>query len=212
MRYRRLCLAGALFALLAGCGPRPFVLTDPGYRTERGRSYVVVVGAPRSEEMALPTRQACLLLSSELAGRWFNVLDGEGFIRLHPELASPLSRAVVQLQTGGRVETVFAERLHREYGIGQLFAVEVVRHEQYWGRLNKVTRVAIEARLMHLIDGRTLWQGRYDPEVSGESGQGYDAATRRTVRELVRLLSNEMPRFGDTQMADWPVLQRFAPN
>ena len=212
MRCHRLGIAGLALALLTGCGPQAFVLVDPGYRTERGRSYVVVVGSSRSEEMALPTRQVSHLLASELATHWFNVLDQEILDRAHPGLAARLSQAARQLQAGGRVESAFAEQLLREHGIGQLLVVEVVRHEQYWGRLNKVTRVGVEARLMQVLDGRTLWQGRYDPELSGDPGHGFDEATRRTVRELVRLLSNGSREFRDTPMADWPILESFTSN
>jgi hypothetical protein len=212
MQCHKLGIAGVAFALLAGCGAQAFVLVDPAYRTERGRSNVVVLGCARSEEMALPTRQVSQLLASELATHWFNVLDPEVLERAHPGLAVQLTQAARQLQAGGRVESAFAERLSREYGIGQLLIVEVVRHEQYWGRLNKITRVGVEARLMHVQDGRTLWQGRYDPELSGDPGHGFDEAARRTAREVVRLLSNGSREFRDTPMANWPILESFTPN
>jgi len=202
----------ALLAWLTGCAPRAVVLADPAYRVERGRSHILVVGASRTEELEGATRQARRLFADALATRWFNIQDQELLVASHPELAAPLSQAVRQLQANGRVESSLATRLLRESGVGQLFLVDVFCFDQYWGKLNKVTRVGVEARLVHVAEGRTLWQARYDPEISGEAGNGFDAATRRAVRELVHMLNQELPEFRDTPMADWPVLEYFTPN
>jgi hypothetical protein len=70
----------------------------------------------------------------------------------------------------------------------------------------------MEARLIQLADGRTLWQGRTDPEVSGALGSGFDTAMRRAASELVRLLCDAWPRLEDTPMATWPVLEYFTQN
>jgi len=88
----------------------------------------------------------------------------------------------------------------------------VFRYEQYWGRLTKITRIGVEVRLLQIAEGRILWQGRYDPEVSGSAGYGFDAAARRVVRELVRVLSHGLPQLKDTPFADWPIVEHFTPN
>jgi hypothetical protein len=75
-----------------------------------------------------------------------------------------------------------------------------------------ITRVGVEARLVQLASGRTLWQARFDPEGSGAPGRGYDAATRRAATELVRLLSDRWPQLKDTAVADWPVMEYLTPN
>jgi hypothetical protein len=90
--------------------------------------------------------------------------------------------------------------------------VDVFRYEQHWGRETRITRVGVEGRLVQLVGGRTLWQARYDPEISDAPGRGYDAATRRAATELVRLLSEGWPRLQDTPAANWPVVEYFTPN
>ena len=102
--------------------------------------------------------------------------------RSAPELGAVLAEAAQQVAVGQRVSPEIVERLARPHGVGQLLVIDVFRHEQHWGRETRITRVGVEGRLVQLADGRTLWQGRYDPEISDAPGRGYDAATRRAAR------------------------------
>jgi len=188
------------------------VTADPGYRMERGQSWVVVVDLPRGPELATPSRQVGRLVTIELATRWFNVLDRDLLVQSAPELGAVLGEAARQVAVGQRVSPEIVERLARPHGVGQLLVVDVFRHEQFWGRETRITRVGVEGRLVQLASGHTLWQARYDPELSDAPGRGYDAAARRAARELVRLLSDGWPQLKDTVVADWPVVEYLTPN
>ncbi len=213
MRYADRLLALLLLPLAASCSwPRATILADPEYATERGRSFLTVVAAPRDPSLVGPAEEARQLVASGVRGRWFNVVDQDTLITLDPELPAILRRAALQILAGQRVEPVIVARLERLHGVGQLLVVDVYRFDQYWGRETKLTRVGVEARLVHLASGRTLWEGRHDPEVTGAPGKGYDTATRRAGEELVRLLVNELPRFQDLPVASWPVVDDLAPN
>ena len=208
-RYGRI---GILTVLLTGCGNGSFVLPDPAYRAEQGSSWILVVDAPRQADLAAPTRQVGRLVASELSLRWFNVVDRDLFLQAHPDVGPSLSRAAHQVLIGEQVDSEVVERLFRRHGVGQLLVVDVFRHEQVWGREMRITRVGVEARLVQLVEGKTLWQARTDPEVSGALAGGFDVAARRAAGELVRLLSGAWPRFEDTPMANWPVLEYFTTN
>jgi hypothetical protein len=212
MPYRDAAFAALLAGLLAGCTASTFVLADPAYRSERASSWVVVVDVPRRAPLDVPSRQVGRLVAAELALRWFNVLDRELLVEANPDLGPLLSRAARGLLTGERVDPQLTERLLRRHGVGQLLVVDVFRHEQVWGRDTRITRVGADAHLVHLGDGRILWQGRTDPAVSGVAGSAFDAAAQRAAEELVRLLCEAPPRFADSPMATWPVLEYFAPN
>ena len=213
MRCADLVLALTLVPVAVGCGwPRATVLADPEYRIERGRSWVTVVAAPRQETLASPAHEARQLIASELRVRWFNVLDQDALLALDPVLQPMFRRATLEILAGKPVDPAIVERLGRRHGIGQLLVVDVFQYDQYWGRETKLTRVGVEARLVHLADGRMLWEGRHDPEVTGTPGKGYETATRRAAQELVRLLVNELPRLRDLPLATWPVVDDLAPN
>ena len=209
---RWICCAALLALLVAGCGGSPYVVAGPDYLAERGRSGVLVVPGPRDPESVVAARDVGRLLAAELSTRWFNVLDFDVVVKTSPDLEPLLLRVAAQTLAGQLVEREAAEALLRRHQVGQLLVLDVFRSEQYWGRVTKITRVGVEARLLELAEGRLLWQGRYDPEVSGSAGYGFDAATRRVVRELVRALSNGPPELKDTPMADWPIVEHFTPN
>ncbi len=202
-----------LVLLVAGCAaPGATILADPSYEAERGRSYVAVVAAPRQPALWLPADDARRLVASGLRNRWFNVLDVDALTTLDPALAPLLSRAGLDILAGRPVNKETVERLGRLHGVGQLLVVDVYQYDQYWGRETKITRVGVEARLVQLADGRTLWEGRNDPEVSGVPGTGYEAATRQAAQELVRVLLNDQPRFRELSIMNWPVINDLAPN
>jgi hypothetical protein len=201
-----------LCLLVGGCMPRPMVVADPAYRMERGQSWVVVVDVPRGPEMATPSRQVGRLVTIELGTRWFNVLDRDLLVRSAPELGAVLAEAARQIAVGQRVSPEIVDQLARPHGVGQLLVVDVFRHEQLWGRETRITRVGVEGRLVQLASSHTLWQARYDPEISDTPGRGYDGAARRAATELVRLLSDGWPRLKDTAVADWPVVEYLIPN
>lgn len=207
-----ICCATLLALLGAGCAGGPSVVAGPDYLAERGRSGVLVVPGPRDPDSVAAARDVGRLLAAELATRWFNVLDFDAVVMSSPDLEPLLLRMAAQTLAGQLVDREAAEALLRRHRVGQLLVLDVFRSEQYWGRVTKITRVGVEARLLELAEGRLLWQGRYAPEVSGSAGYGFDAATRRVVRELVRVLSNGRPELKDTPMADWPILEHFTPN
>ncbi len=202
----------ALMALFLGCAPKGALLADPEYPAQRVRSGILVVAGPRDPGSRAAAREAARLLTTELASRWFNVVDLDLVLRASPDLAAHLIRMAEQALVGERVDPAVADRLFQRHGVGQLLVMDVFRYEQYWGRQTKITRVGVEARLVQVAEGRLLWQGRWDPELSGSPGHGFDAATRRAVRELVRSMTNGRTEFKDTPFADWPVLEYFAPN
>ncbi len=206
-----LCLA---MLWLTACAAHDFYsLASPDYPVERKRSGVVIVAVPReTEEGVALAAEARRLLTAELGTRWFNILDMEQLRQSSPTLEPTLDRLARQTLAGAPTDRTLGEELFRRYGLGQLLVVDVYRHEQYWGRETKITRVGVEARLVQLVEGRILWQGRSDPEYSGAPGHGFDAAARRAVHELVRVMNDELPRFKDTPYADWPVLEHFTPN
>lgn len=208
----RRCAWAAWCLLLVGCTPTSLVVADPAYRMDRGQSWVVVVDMPREPAMAAPSRQVGRLVTTELGTTWFNVLDRDLLVQSAPELGAVLGEAARQVAVGHRVSPEIVERLARPHGVGQLLVIDVFRHEQFWGRETRITRVGVEGRLVQLASGRTLWQARFDPEVSEAPGRGYDAATRRAATELVRLLSDRWPRLKDTAVADWPVVEYLTPN
>lgn len=198
--------------LLAGCVPGAYVLADRDYRNERVRSGLLVVASSRDPGSASAAREARRLLSAELASRWFNVLDLDFVLNASPDLEPHLARIGEQVLAGQLIHRQVADVLLQRHGVGQLLVMDVFRYEQYWGRQTKITRVGIDARLVQLADRRTLWHGRYDPELSGSSGHGLDSAMRRVVHELVRAMTNGLPQFKDTPFAEWPVLEYFTPN
>jgi len=211
MRPRRrvwlmLCL------LLGGCAAGVSVVADPDYRVERGRSLVVVVESPREAELEAVSRQVRGLLTAELSRRWLNVLDRDVLVQTSPDLGPTLAQAARQLQIGGRVPPAVAERLLADHGVGQLLLVDVLRYDQSWGHETRITRIGVEARLVHMVDNRTLWQGRYEVGVSDAPGSGYEAAPRRAAGEMARLLSDEQSPTRDSPMWSWYVLEYFRPN
>ena len=204
---------GLILLVVGGCSSQsPTILADPSYEAERGRSYLAVVAAPRQLALLMPADEARRLVASGLRNRWFNVLDVDALTTLDPALAPLLQRAALDILAGKSVNKEAVDRLARLHGIGQLLVVDVYQYDQYWGRETKITRVGVEARLVQLADGRTLWEGRNDPEVSGAPGTGYDAATRQAAQELVRVLLNEQPRWRELPMMNWPVINDLAPN
>ena len=212
MPYRSVAVVALLAGLFAGCSAGgTFVLADPAYRTERASSWLIVVEAPRNGVLDGPSRQISRLVAAELALRWFNVLDRDLLVQAQPDLGPALGRAARALLTGERVDPQLAERLRR-HGVGQLLVVDVFRHEQVWGRETRVTRVGVDAYLVHLGAGKILWQGRTDPAVSGAAGSGFETAAQRAADELVRHLCEAPPRLADTPLATWPVLEYFVPN
>jgi hypothetical protein len=198
--------------VLGGCINGAYVVASPDFATERVRSAILVIPGPRDPGTVPVARTAANLLTAELATRWFQVLDFQFVERASPDLMPHLTRIAHQVMTGQLVDRQVADLLFRRHGVGQLLVMDVFRYEQYWGRQTKITRVGVEARLVTVADGRILWQGRYDPELSGSPGHGLDAATRRVVRELVRAMTNGAPELKDTPAADWPVLEYFTPN
>jgi hypothetical protein len=214
MRSYSRAVAGWLLVarFLGGCANGAFVLADPDYKAERGRSGVLVLAAPREGADAEVGREVARLFTTELGSRWFNVVDLEFVLGGSPDLGRALGQMPRQFLAGEQVDARMAEQLYRRHGIGQLLIVDVFRRDQYWGRETKITRVGVEARLVQVAEGRTLWQGRSDPESSESPGSGFDAASRRAVRELVRLLSGGVPEWKDTPPASWPILEYFTPN
>ena len=211
---RLLVLLGVCLTLVAGCvgPPRAFVIADPDYASERTRSAILVLPGPRAAGTPDITRAAARTLAAELGSRWFNVMEMELLLRSNPELEPPLARAALQALDGEPIDRGLAETLLRSYGIGQLMVVDVYQYEQYWGRQTKITRVGMEARLVQISRGRILWQGRYDPEQTGYPGHGFDAATQRAVRELVRALTSGPTVPADFTDWNWPVIEYFEPN
>ena len=211
---RLVVLLGLGLALVAGCAgpPRAFVIADPDYASERARSGILVLPGPQATGAPGVARAAAHTLAAELGARWFNVMEMELLLRSNPELEPPLARAALQALGGEPIDRGLAETLLRSYGIGQLMVVDVYQYEQYWGRQTKVTRVGMEARLVQISRGRILWQGRYDPELSGYPGHGFDAAAERAVRELVRALTSGSMVPADFTDWNWPVLEYFEPN
>jgi hypothetical protein len=209
--WRIVSLAVLALALI-GCANRASVVADPDYRAARARSRVLVV--PRAQDVgsAPAVHAAARLLTAELASRWFNVLSLDIVLQTSPDLGPPLFRMAHQALAGQPIDRGVVEVLMQRHGVAQLLVMDVFQYEQYWGRQTKVTRVGVEARLVQLAEGRTLWQGRCDPELSGAPGDGFDAATRGAVQELVRAMTNGSPEFKDTPFAAWPVLEYFAPN
>jgi hypothetical protein len=204
---------GLILLVVGGCSSQsPTILADPSYEAERGRSYLAVVAAPRQPALAVPADEARRLVANGLRNRWFNVLDVDALTTLDPGLAPLLQRAALDILAGKPVNKESVDRLARLHGVGQLLVVDVYQYDQYWGRETKITRVGVEARLVQLVDGRTLWEGRNDPELSGAPGTGYDAATRQAAQELVRVLLNEQPRWRELPMMNWPVINDLAPN
>lgn len=214
VRSRSLCWIPlvVLASLLWGCANGAYVVAGRDYAGERGRSGILVVPGPRDPESVPAARDVARLLTAELGTHWFNVLDSEVILKASPDLEPHLSRVAAQALAGQLLDREAAESLFRRHGVGQILVLDVFRYEQYWGRVTKITRVGVEARLLQLAEGRVLWQGRYAPEVSDAAGHGFDAATRRVVRELTRILSNGLPQLKDTPMADWPIVEHFTPN
>ena len=211
---RLLVLLGICLAIGANCvgAPRPFVIADPDYASERARSGILVLPGPRATGAPGIARSAAHTLAAELGSRWFNVVEGELLLRSNPELEPLLTRAALQALGGEPIDRGLTETLLRSYGIGQLMVVDVYQYEQYWGRQTKLTRVGMEARLVQIPRGRVLWQGRYDPELSGYPGHGFDAATQRAVRALVQALTNGPTVPADFTDWNWPLIEQFEPN
>jgi hypothetical protein len=201
-----------LLACLMGCANNAFILAAPDYEAERGKSSILVLPILREPAAGPIIRDAVRMLTAELASRWFNVLDLDLVRRASPQLEPHLMRLAQQVLAGQVVDRSMADTLFLDHGVGQLLVLDVFRYDQYWGRETKITRVGMEARLVHVAEGRMLWQGRYDPELSDSPGHGFDAATRRVVRELVRFMTNGSPEFRDTPFAKWPILEHLAPN
>jgi hypothetical protein len=204
-----LCIA---LIFLAGCANGPSVVASADFATERVRSGILVVPSPRDPASVPVAREAARLLAADLATRWFMVLDLDFVLKASPDIGPHLARISHQAMAGQLVDRQVAEVLFQRHGVGQLVVMDVFRYEQYWGRQSKITRVGVEARLVQIAAGRILWQGRYDPELSGSPGHALDAATRRVVRELVRVMTNGLPELKDTPVADWPLLEYFTPN
>jgi hypothetical protein len=211
---RLLALLGLGLALVAGCAgpPRAAVIANPDYAVERARSGILVLPGPRVSGAPGIARAAAHTLAAELGSHWFNVVEVELLLRSNPALEPSLNRAALQALDGEPIDRGLAETLLQGYGIGQLMVVDVYQYEQYWGRQTKITRVGMEARLVQIPRGRVLWQGRYDPELSGYPGHGFDAATRRAVRELVRALTSGPTAPADFTDWNWPVMEYFEPN
>jgi hypothetical protein len=201
-----------LAALAAGCAGAPTVAARPEYRTERARSAILVAPGSRDTDAVPVTRAVAGLLARELGARFFNVLDLDAVAQASPDLAIPVARVAGQVMAGQLIDRDVAEVLFQRHGVGQLLVLDVFRYEQYWGRETKITRVGLDARLILLADGRILWHGRVDPEVSGFPGHALDAATHRVVRELVRTMAGGLPDIRDTPLAEWPVLEYLTPN
>jgi len=201
-----------LFAFLTGCANNSYIFATSDYKVERRKSYILVLPCPRESASVPSARDAARLLTAELALRWFNVLDLDFIRQVSPGLEPALMRLAQQAVAGQLVDRGMADALFLAHGVRQLLVLDVFRYDQYWGRESKITRVGMEARLVHLDEGRTLWLGRHDPELSDSPGHGFDAATRRVVRELARFMTDELPEFRDTPFAKWPLLERWAPN
>jgi hypothetical protein len=209
---RRWKVLGWATLVLAGCA-RPNVLVDPHYAVERGRSAVVVVPAQRDGEEAGAVSQAASLLAQELGSRWFNVVALEHLVRDNPESLEQLRTLARHALSGRPLDRALSAALYERHWIGQVLIVDLFRYEQIWGRLTKITRVGIEARLVLLEDGRVLWRGRYAPEVGEAAGHSFAAATRQAVQGLVRALRQEWPDWREVPLAaDLPVLEYLAPN
>jgi len=213
-RGRRPSLAGwlVLASLAAGCANQTTMAARPEYPLERSRSAILVTPGGRDLDAVPSSREAAGLMARALGSRFFNVLAFDAVVQASPDLAKPLARVARQVLAGQLIDRDVADILFQRHGVGQLLVLEVFRAEQYWGRETKIARVGMDARLVLLADGRTLWQGRADPELSGSPGHAMDAATGRVVRELVRALAGGLPEFKDTPLADLPVLEYLTPN
>ena len=161
--------------------------------------------------MSGPSQRVARRVSAELAIRWFNLVDRDLLLLRSPDLVVGLTRTVPILQSGGAAPSDLVDRLALAYGVGQVLLVDVFEHEQVWGREARVTRVGVEARLIRLTDGHTLWEGRCIPEVVGARGSGFEATEERAARDIVRLLQNEWPKLAETPVATWPVLEYVIP-
>lgn len=202
----------ALGLLGAGCAGGTTVAARAEFRAERARSTILIVPGPRDPETAPAGQEAARLLTRELAGRFFNVVDMEFVLGASPDLAPQVHRLAHQAVSGQLIDRGAADALYLRHGIGQLLVVDLFRYDQYWGRETKITRVGLDARLVHIPEGRILWHARSDPELSGSPGHGFEAATRRGVRELVRAMTGEWPEAKDTPLADLPIIEYFMPN
>jgi hypothetical protein len=197
---------------LSGCGNGASWYAAPDYGRERARSAVLVVPALKGSEEDRVVREVAHSLFAELSPHWFQLVDLEWVRRTSPGLETGVLDAAPRLMAGQQIPSRLQTDLLALHGVEKFLLLHLFRHEQYWGRETKITRVGIEARLVHLVDGRILWQGRYDPEMSGAPGSGFESGARQVVREMVQALTNGPPVFKDTPMANWPVLEYFSPN
>lgn len=208
---RGVCLAMSLLTL-SGCANGASWFAASEYDRERGRSAILVVPALRGGEEDRVVRDVTRSLFAELAPRWFQLVDLDWVGRTSPGLDTAILGAAPRLLAGQGVPPRLRNDLLALHGVEQFLVVDLFRYEQYWGRETKITRVGIEARLVHLLDGRILWQGRYDPEMSGAPGSGFESGARQVIREMVQALTGGPPVFKDTPMANWPILEHLSPN
>jgi hypothetical protein len=195
-----------------GCADGASWFAARDYERERRASAVLVVPALRGSEQDGVVRDVARSLFAELAPRWFQLVDLEWVRRTSPGLEAAVLEAGPRLLAGQALPPRLRIDLLALHGVEQFLLLDLFRYEQYWGRETKITRVGIEARLVHLAEGKILWQGRYDPEMSGTPGSAFESGARQVVREMVQALNGGPPVFKDTPMANWPLLEHFSPN
>jgi hypothetical protein len=207
-------VVGVTVCLLAlgGCANGASWFAARDYERERARSAVLVVPALKGGEEDRVVRDVAHTLFAELSPHWFQLVDLAWVRRTSPGLETAILEAAPRLMAGHPVPPRLRSDLLALHGVEQFLLLDLFRYEQYWGRETKITRVGIEARLVHVVEGRILWQGRYDPEMSGAPGSGFDSGTRQVVREMVQTMTGGPPVFKDTPMANWPILEYLTPN
>jgi len=177
-----------LLLLVGGClGTRQTFLRLDADRLKPG-AVVLVLPVWSDEENKGVVERVARLLASELGARWGNVKSSDGFPQLERQSPPPLDRVLEELHRLRRAgSTAMPEGLEAH----TVVAVEVSLYEQYWDRLTKITRVGLEARMIHLLTGRTLWGGRFDAQVKGHPGRAFDDATRLAVTGLASAMDRE---------------------
>ncbi len=187
----RVLLALFIASLPAGgcLGERQAFLHLGHDRLETGAAVLVLPVWSDEANRAVAERMA-RLLAQELGARWGNV-------KSHDWLRETGAWTVTgDGQTGGaRLQSLVASLQSPPSGeglaVGTVVVVEVSLYEQYWERLTKITRVGLEARLIHPSTGHPLWGGRYDVQVKGHPGRAFDDATRLAISGLAEALDRE---------------------
>lgn len=189
---RRIAMMAWLLLLLAGCATtRP---EDEALERLRRSPQILVLPAADSPADKPTAEKVARLLAAEVNTRWGNARSAESVLAPGDGAAAArLEALAADLLARRRPSPEAANFLAEGFGIDKVLLADVYLADMSWSRTGRLVRMGVGGRLVHLMSGDVLWQGRAEVDVADRPGYAFDHAARSVARQLSGALTGVKP-------------------